>query len=63
MRVIDQLRALFPGEWHYRRPVWEHEAGWNVYACAAYSPRWDCDDGHEPYQGESLFMASPRKDS
>lgn len=49
MRVIDQLRKLFPGEWHYRHPVWEHEGGWNVYACAAYSPRWDHDDGDEAF--------------
>jgi hypothetical protein len=33
MRIIDQLRRLYPGEWHYNAPVWVHETGFSVYRC------------------------------
>ncbi|MGW8178504.1 MAG: hypothetical protein ACWGQW_07035 [bacterium] len=46
-RVIDALRAEFGGQWHYDPKLgqrWFNKEGWNVYRCAAYSPRWDGDD-------------------
>jgi hypothetical protein len=45
-RVIDQLRAMFPGRWTYdiRCLRWSHEDGWHVRAEAALAPRYDGDD-------------------
>jgi hypothetical protein len=45
-RVIEQLRKLISGKWKYKKRSyhWEHESGFYIYACALYSPRWDCDD-------------------
>jgi hypothetical protein len=46
VRVIDQLRQMFPGKWRYcaARNVWQHEDGWHVYPCAMLAPRYDGDD-------------------
>ena len=43
-RVIDALRANYPGSWRYEWPYWHHESGWYVGAYAELAPRYDGDD-------------------
>jgi hypothetical protein len=46
MRIIDQLRKLYPGKWRYDSEFsqYVHESGRSVFRCAALSPRYDGDD-------------------
>jgi hypothetical protein len=46
MRIIDQLRKLYPGKWRYDSEFncYVHESGRTVYRCAALAPRYDGDD-------------------
>jgi hypothetical protein len=62
MRVIDQLRQLFTGAWHYSSPVWVHEGGWNVRrdlarATRAYFRR--SDSGALIYLGTCVNLEFP----
>ena len=45
-RVIDTLRASYPGKWTYDQQdgSWQHESGWHVRAYAAMAPQYDGDD-------------------
>lgn len=64
VRVIDELRKQFPGEWTYDASSgrWHHD-GWYVSRCAALASMYDGDDDtfRTAYirsdTGEELYLA------